>query len=263
MSNDLAIRSTAREMANAFAQAEQEVRAQFAAILATQDRLDAAFGLVAYDSIKIDATHRGHDCDFRDVDRAIKRMARQAWGHIVARLELKRKMSIKRYDDLERDLQDLKIDLPAITEENVVKFAQGYIELMPDMIAEAVGEVFEFLRPHRSAHKTNTELEIGRKVILTGVLRGRTMAGRQATSYWSSRFVALENVFTHLDGHGQVNKQWWSALEQAFSSADEGATPYFAFKCYGNGNLHIEFKRLDLLAKLNKMAGGMRMRPAA
>src|SRR5436190_20361060 len=37
-------------------------------------------------------------------------------------------------------------------------------------------------------------------------------------------------------------------------------TDYFKFRCFRNRNLHQEFKRLDLVAKLNAIAGGMRLR---
>lgn len=34
-----------------------------------------------------------------------------------------------------------------------------------------------------------------------------------------------------------------------------GETEYFKFKCYKNGNLHLEFKRSDLVDTLNQIAG--------
>lgn len=39
-----------------------------------------------------------------------------------------------------------------------------------------------------------------------------------------------------------------------------GKTDYFRFRCCLNGNLHLEFLRLDLVAKLNAVAGGNRLR---
>lgn len=51
-------------------------------------------------------------------------------------------------------------------------------------------------------------------------------------------------------------------IDQAFkllAGADE--TAYFRFRCFKNGNLHIEFKRLDLVARLNQVAGGARLKP--
>jgi hypothetical protein len=48
------------------------------------------------------------------------------------------------------------------------------------------------------------------------------------------------------------------AIEQG--QGGYGETDYFRVKCYQNRNLHIEFKRLDLLANLNAIAGGKTLR---
>jgi hypothetical protein len=48
----------------------------------------------------------------------------------------------------------------------------------------------------------------------------------------------------------------------ALNMAEDGTAEieYFKFRCFANRNLHLEFKRLDLVAKLNAVAGGMRLR---
>ena|SRR5439155_23407886 len=51
----------------------------------------------------------------------------------------------------------------------------------------------------------------------------------------------------------------WTLID-AIEAAKDGETDYFRFKCFRNRNLHLEFKRLDLVAKLNAVAGGMRLR---
>jgi hypothetical protein len=72
-------------------------------------------------------------------------------------------------------------------------------------------------------------------------------------------------VFTALDGKGMIAKgSWQSKLADAINttpvSVGRGETDYFRFKCYRNRNLHLEFKRPDLVERLNQMAGGMRLR---
>jgi len=39
------------------------------------------------------------------------------------------------------------------------------------------------------------------------------------------------------------------------TSNGTGETEYFKFKACKNGNLHLEFKRMDLVSKLNQLAG--------
>lgn len=184
-------------------------------------------------------------------------VSRQAWARIVQRLELRRMMSIKRYDELEKQLADGV--LPQITEGNVIAFVERYASDIPAMVKEAVTEVFEWLRPHHSRHKTNTELEIGSKVVLTGIVEKRFTAGKfDVRFHRQQNLVALGNVFSMLDGQGAISKTYSGPLRDAIETSATGTaeTPYFKVKMFKNGNLHLEFRRLDLLAKLNQMAGG-------
>jgi len=51
-------------------------------------------------------------------------------------------------------------------------------------------------------------------------------------------------------------------LIDAIEAAKDGTgeTEYLRFRCFRNRNLHLEFKRLDLVAKLNAISAGMRLR---
>lgn len=78
--------------------------------------------------------------------------------------------------------------------------------------------------------------------------------------------TALENVFSALDGKGQVSKQYYSQIFGLIDALPRGAecvgqTEYFAFRGYLNGTLHLTFLRRDLLARFNQIAGGRRLRP--
>ena len=85
-------------------------------------------------------------------------------------------------------------------------------------------------------------------------------------AYGRSRDVlrAMDNVFHLLDGQGTV-KTTEGPLVDAINACPvdvgEGETVYFRFKCYRNRNLHLEFKRMDLVQKLNAVAGGERLKP--
>ena len=73
--------------------------------------------------------------------------------------------------------------------------------------------------------------------------------------------TALDNVFSMIDGKGAV-KSYYGGLSDAITSSPDGKgkTEYFSFKCFMNGNLHIEFMKPELVAKLNAVAGGARLR---
>lgn len=134
------------------------------------------------------------------------------------------------------------------------------------MLGEAVEEVFDWLRPRNSRYKTNTEFEIGPKVILAYVVGD---VDSWTTHYrvdhrYQKDLVALENVFSALDGRGSIAKGSWQseladAINQTPVNVGRGETRYFKFRCFKNRNLHLEFKRPDLVDKLNQIAGGMRL----
>lgn len=269
MSTDLAHRTTARELAIAFERAERDVRAAFAQIVAAETAVNAAFGNTeGHRAIRVSACGDQWRDNFNDVEQTIEIMTRAAWRTIVDRLELRRFMSIKAYEAMTKALDKEK--LPPITEESVARFAHDHLARARDYLKEAVDEVFDFLRPHAWTRvgqlKTNTEMEVGERVILSYMVDAGFAAGTFRVTYSGNRsqqLVALENVFSALDGRGEINKAHRSLLAAAIESAanGEGETDLFAFRCCKNGNLHLRFKRLDLLARFNAIAGGTRLRP--
>ena len=261
----LAIRSTPAEMTAVFAAAEADIRAAFASIRAAEDRLHAVFSLgESHRSISVYPSTCHHAGDFDDPDQAIERMTRAAWRQLVEKLELRVFMSSTAYDAIERDLNDRKVKWPAITEANLQEFARHHWANRHAMLKTSVGEVFEMLRPGEwePKFKTNARFEIGPKVILTGVINGRFM---RVDDHYSTRFTSMENVFTMLDGQGTINKTYYSALQTAMMASTTGAarTPYFDVKWFNNGNCHLTFLRLDLLAKFNALAGGKNLRSSS
>lgn len=266
-STDLTRATTIRALVAAFQEAAQTVRVTFAAIAEAESKLNAVYTLgESHRDIRIDASRGRWANNFADPDDTIERMKRAAWSVIVDRLELRRMMSIKRWNEMEHQLS--KGELPAITDENVQAFARGALDSLPEMLTEAVTEVFEWLRPWRSEYKTNSKLEIGRKVVLQYIVERADLRwtwSPRVNYRYTQNLTAMENVFSALDGKGQVSKVHYSALQNAINASApscRGETDYFRFRVFKNGNMHLEFKRLDLLDRFNKIAGGKRMRPA-
>lgn len=267
MTDSLSRRATVRELVAAFQAAEAQVRSSFAALVQAERDVNAVFG-ISDRSIRISASdHWGSRFD--DPDAAVKLMARDAWVVIVDRLELRRAMSIKRYEALDRQIREGK-DLPPITEETVMGFVQQSAADLSTMFEEAVLEVHAWLRPRGSKYKSNSEYEIPAKVVLERVVdpidRWPTKTFR-VNYHVRQTLIALENVFNGLDGRGQIAKDHYSVLQRAIEACPRevgrGETELFSFRAFGNGNLHLAFKRLDLLARLNQIAGGKRLRSEA
>jgi len=258
---DLAKRETLTVMLNTYKQATEDIETAYAMLEAAQGRLRSAF---------LDTPGYSFSTNDRNMHGSIgkeastwinKKVKKDAWRCIVERMELRRLLSIKRRDELDKQLEDGK-DLPELTEDNILAMFEQSAANVNKYLEEAVKEVFEYLRPPGSRFKTNTEFELGRKVVLSWIVekgwnRGKFQVNHQREKY----LVALDNVFSMLDGQGPV-KSYHGPLycTIADSQTGNGETPYFKFKCYMNGNLHLEFRRADLVARLNAIAGGNRLR---
>lgn len=266
MNQDLARKQTVTALVAAYQHAAAEIRRGFKIVRDAEQALTAAFGESgrAY-SFQVRDRYRRTSIDFDRPDDSVAALKREAWGVIVDRLEVRRMMSVKRAAELDQQLD--KAELPEITVENVLAFAHGIEDNLGNMLGEAVKEVFDWLRPRHSKYKTNTEFEIGPRVILAhvvGDVYSWTTHFRVDHRY-HKELVALENVFSALDGRGSIAKgSWQSELGDAINttpvSVGRGETRYFKFRCFKNRNLHLEFRRPDLVDRLNKIAGGLRLR---
>lgn len=259
--SDLVKRANIADLVAAFEHAAATVRRCFGELVEEESRLNS---IVAMGDdrhrIRLNYSRYGRTVDYHKPDDVIREMTRDCWYTLVERLELRRMMSASRWTQLE-----LRIDrheMPDITLDNVASFAHEHLVSLPDMLTEAVHEVFEWLRPHNDRYKRNSQLEVPSKLILESIVR---IGGRryEATSYAKQRLTALENVFNALDGKGQIAKQYQSDLQMAIEASTDGKgeTALFRFSVHKNGNMHLEFRRKDLLARFNQIAGGARLRP--
>ena len=273
----LTLRNTARELAAAFREAEADVRSAFATIVEAERRVNAVF--LSSDghrrAIQVDATGYGYHDSFDKPDVAINRMRRAAWDVIVARLGLRMVMSVKAWEKLQAQIGDdrSKEPVPELSDENIDAFVVQNVVSFSSMIAEAVREVYDWLRPRSRStygagkYKTNSLYEVPAKVVLPSLLETGPYATKYRVHRRSQELACLERVFQNLDGRGSVSKVFTSELEIAIESAECAAsgtfaTRYFSGRCYANGNVHLSFTRSDLLAEFNAVAGGKVFRPA-
>lgn len=262
--NQLAHRLTIPELVDTWQRAERDVRSAFAMVARAEKSLDAAFTLDATFGLRV-RERRNCQIDFNDADGPLLEMRRSIWSSLIDRLELRRMMSIKAWTELEKQLDGKEI--PEITEESVRAMVAQYNAALPSMLEQAIVEVFDWLRPPGSHYKSNSELEIGKRVCLSGVLETYMLdiAGKLRVGHWAQpRLTALENVFSALSGEGSITKTHYGELTDAIPAAGypcSGETRFFKFRGFKNRSLHVEFKRLDLLEKFNRVGGGARLRP--
>ena len=186
-------------------------------------------------------------------------MKRRAWRTLVVRLGIVNVMSVAKRKEFEEQLRNG--ELPDIDEASILGTILGLAGQAQEFAREAAREVFDILRPRGhwgGQYKTNDAFRVGRKVILTWYVErcynGKTF---RVNYHHEQQVTAIDGVFHLLDGAG-VMREHGGPLSKAIEASPngQGETAYFRFKCYKNGNLHLEMKRLDLVKELNGLAAG-------
>jgi len=254
-------RLTVERLVETYMQADAEIREGFAKIAAAEKRLNDVFTLDGFGHIQV---NRHRAVNFEDPNDALNEIRREIWGHLIDRLDIRRMCSNTRWEQLQKKLKDER-DVPPITQEMVGGFAQQIAGDLESMLKEKVEEVFNWLRPPQSRYKSNSEYEVPEKVVLAWAVERHTVFNDRwrVCHYSSQRLIALESVFSALDGTGEIVKSYHGAIGSIIMAEGfdgEGETPHFKFRVFKNGNMHLWFKRKDLLARFNALAGGARLK---
>jgi len=271
-STAIVTRATVRELIQCFEEAKVQARFAFSMLQNAQKSLDDRFKLGGHTGVSIYLEDRGHrDASWLNIEYTIKEMEKQAWRSVVDRLDIWRVMSEARAKELRKHIEDGT--LPELTEETALQLAAAYVGNVDKLIDELTKEIFDWLRPRVDEHGrtysggqyvTNKRDVIGPKVIREYFVSPGFGRYKFNVRYGEcqQRLHTLENIFRALDGKGSTGKGYHSDLENAVNASPDGTgqTEYFGFRACKNGNLHIEFRRADLLAELNRRAGGMNLR---
>lgn len=221
-------------------------------------------------------------CDFpdripwEDPERAARELKAKwklsVWRAITEQLGVRKFMSeaeLRKLDDqLEGRSREPGDQLPEITIEAIRSMAQNIRDQGPQMLAVKIQEVYQRLRPQKQwggEYKTNVKsnaVGVGKKVILGWMIESGYNGHPFRVRYGSEdRLRAINQVFTLLDKKDpDKDTTYQGALAEAINAIPRGQntfeTPYFRGRCFRNGNLHLEFKRQDLLDRFNLIAGG-------
>jgi NAD-dependent DNA ligase len=255
-------RKTVAEMVESYNSAIAKVANAYTLLETAQLELESVFGKHYGDFSTIDRDMYHSNSSKENIAKMIFKIKKSAWKRIIEQLGIKKVLSIKRAEEFDKKLDEGK-DLPEITDTNILSMMESLVEQSKDYATEAVKEVFEFLRP--GAHdynklKTNAKYakyELGKKVILSWcVEHAYSKPFRVHYGQTENKLVALDRVFGVLDGK-PWNDSYKSPLVDAINTSETGSgeTEYFKFRACHNGNLHLEFKRMDLVQKMNQIAG--------
>lgn len=136
----------------------------------------------------------------------------------------------------------------------------GMIGNVKQYATDVIIEAFEVMRRKSDGYKsTGQAWMIENKVVLGWMIESKYTGGGFHACYHKGAddMRTIENAFLMLDGKGP-GKEYNSLLQIAIeaSTTGEGETEYFRFRCHKNRNLHLWFKRMDLVTEMNKAAGG-------
>jgi hypothetical protein len=255
-------RTTATQMAAAYQVSVAEIRQAYSLLRSAQEHLKNAFEDRC--GFGVMPNHSYSSPTMQTENSVIAALRSDAWRAIADKVNIRQVMSSAK----EREFQtwlNKGDELPEVTEENIFAMLEHMQDNLDTFAVDAVKEVFNFLRPPSNHYKTNTEFEIGKRAIISYCL--------EEMHKWSNRFCVaysyrqnirnLDNVFHLLDGKGTI-KTYGGPLSDTIEAAGlsgHGETDYFKFRAYKNRSLHLEFKRMDLVQKLNEMAGGKNLKP--
>jgi len=251
------------ELVVIYSQAKAIIEDAYADLADAQEMLRAA-GIEYADTLpnRNRRYKKGEDTTTLQVIGEIKE---RVWRHVVNLMEIRKFLSIKKADELDDQLQ--KGEFPDITYDNIFNTFLSIMAQAEDFAAEQIREAYNWFGPHREHYKTNSIWEVGKKVIKGGIERPWNSEGTWRIShYYEQNFTALDKAFHTLDGapvpQNTYHMPLVSAIRECKGSQPAGETEYFKFKLYGNGNIHITFKRLDLVKEFNRVAGGGMLREA-
>lgn len=253
-------------MAQEYHDGTREIERLIRALHERCERLEAAFALNVDDYARfgVDVHYNGHSYALRynaDLAPMFAAMKREAWGVLSNTLGIKNVMSVAKRAEFERQLESG--ELPPITAETIVSVLMGLAGQAKEFAQEAAKEVFDLLRPrgHWAAKfKTNNAFRVGKRVILPWYVDSAYRGSFRVCYSHEQHLTATDGVFHLLDGKGVMRENRGPLLLAInASSTGIGETEYFKFKCCKNRNLHLEFKRLDLVKELNMLAVGERV----
>jgi len=252
----LAHKRTAQEMAEAYTKTKEIVEHAYRLLADAEADLHSVFATHTWSSDITLVNYRAYwDYERHQeyIDGILIKLKKAIWTHILNLLEIRKITSIKRTEEIDKQINDGT--LPEPTVENIFTVFMDIVNGVETMKDELLIEAYNFLRPRRSEYKTNSAYGVNKKVILQYIVEHKIVGKGFCVKYARRDILAsVEKVFRLLDGQGPLDI-YSGHLVNAIETNSQGETDYFKFKCYNNGNLHLEFKRLDLLTELNKIAG--------
>jgi hypothetical protein len=257
MSSPLIKPQTVAQIVDAYLSAKDKIDRAYRLLKEAQEELQAVMSYPASYSIRFNTLpEHGYRYSEHTVEDVQKRIKKNVWEYLIKLSGIYKLLTIARRNELDKNLEEGK--MPDITVEEILDMFIVLQQNSRDIQNEAVMEAYDILRPRHSRLKTNQIEGIHAKVILSYKIERGYNEGKFRVRYHSTQAInIIDRAFHILDGKpipdGYNNFPLVDAINT--SPTGIGETEYFKFKAYKNGNLHLSYKRPDLVEKFNRVAG--------
>lgn len=270
---DVARRTTLSELCRAWTTTEREITVAFKLIARAEKRLEDVF---QGGNHSFSVQEYNHGMNWKEPKEATERLRRQVWRVIAERMALRQNMSLAQAKELDRQIETGE-GLPPIRYADVLATVETLLSRRGEFLEAKVHECYRWLRPDcwsgtgrygyvpLATNRKSFEAGVGVKVIISYGCTRSYRGGFEANYNRRDELRALDQVFHLLDGQPQPTTHNGALCDaiatQTKSGQPDADTPYFHARCHGNGNLHLTFKRRDLLDRFNAIAGGRNLNP--
>lgn len=188
----------------------------------------------------------------------LKSLKFHAWMFVVQRTGITDFLTHKRTRQLYKQIEDN--NMPEFNFYEINKFIEDAMMNAKHLVQQTAEEVYEFIKPN-TGHVTNRYSKgAPPKAIITGIFdtymswHDPIQQPSINVNYYE-KLRDLDNIFHSMDGVGIAH--YPDDLKTVIESSKGSGcceTDYFRCKWYKNGNLHVEFKRMDLMNQLVNLA---------
>lgn len=183
------------------------------------------------------------------MEAAAKNLDYWAWTSLQRLSGLRSLMDEKAAKEFKHQLEQKP---PPFTIENITATYMGLAADSVNIFERGLINVFRWASS--SWHSTNSSFRINPRCILTRMIRGRGQHGGFGYNGEREKVQDLERVFFVLDGKRQPEGGNAADIFEAALRRNETVSdsPYFSARMFPvNGNMHLKFKRLDLVDRAN------------
>ena len=190
-----------------------------------------------------------HGGEFRDsLERALIELDRSMWRRAFDLTGFTQLMDAEAVAEFERSLSPKP---PEFTDATIRATFIDLHQKAGHMFRRGIVNVFRYLSDD---YKTNASeaFRIGRKCVMTWMIGPSFKRGLQIKIGSGDKLNDIDRIIKTVDGKQFKPRELEYAMNAAFEKGEVYECDYYRAKGFKNGNLHLEFKRSDLLDLLNE-----------